>query len=98
MGHHWDEYDTKGAHVQDVDVSSSLKAAREEEERKNLAKKPKMPGDEFEYKVGGVTASTDRNVSGCKADGRRSDRRRVSPRSDINLHRFCTPRTQVEKR
>jgi len=51
VGHHWDEYDTKGAHVQEVDVSSSIKAAREEEERKNLMKKPKMPSDEFEYKV-----------------------------------------------
>ena len=58
MGHHWDEYDTKGAHVQDVDVSSSLKAAREEEERKNMTKKPKMPADEFEYKVRDADAVT----------------------------------------
>ena len=50
VGHHWDEYDTKGADVKDVDVSGDLIRARIERERKELMKKPKAT-DEFEYKV-----------------------------------------------
>lgn len=50
MGHHWDEYDTKGADVVEVDVSADIARARKEQERKELMKKPKAQ-DEFEYKV-----------------------------------------------
>jgi len=50
VGHHWDEYDTKGADVVEVDVSADIARARKEQERKELMKKPKAQ-DEFEYKV-----------------------------------------------
>ncbi|KAK1921362.1 mitotic checkpoint regulator, MAD2B-interacting-domain-containing protein [Papiliotrema laurentii] len=55
VGRHWQEFDSKGADLRDVDVGQSIKKAREEEERRNLMKKPKMPGDEFEYQTIGQT-------------------------------------------
>lgn len=54
VGRHWDEYNTKGAELRDVDVGEGLKAARAEEERKKLMQKPKLSQDEFEYQVSRV--------------------------------------------
>jgi proline-rich protein PRCC len=51
VGRHWEEFNSKGADFIDIDVSKGLEAARVERERRALAVKPKMPGDEVEYKV-----------------------------------------------
>ena len=51
MGRHWEEFNSKGADFIDIDVSKGLEEARVERERRALAVKPKMPGDEVEYKV-----------------------------------------------
>ena len=51
VGHHWDEYDTRGGDIVDVDVNQGLMEARKEEERRESMKKPKM-ADDYEYKVG----------------------------------------------
>jgi hypothetical protein len=51
VGRHWEEFNSKGADFIDIDVSKGLEEARVERERRALAVKPKMPGDEVEYKV-----------------------------------------------
>ena len=51
VGHHWDEYESKGANVLDIDVNEGLKRAREEQERVEKLKRPKVAGEEYEYKV-----------------------------------------------
>ena len=51
VGRHWEEFNSKGADFIDIDVSKGLEEARIERERRALATKPKMPGDEVEYKV-----------------------------------------------
>lgn len=36
----------------DIDVGKGLEDARKEEERRERMKKPKTPGEEYDYKVG----------------------------------------------
>jgi len=52
VGRHWEEFNSKGADFIDIDVSKGLEEARVERERRERAVKPKLPGDEVEYKVG----------------------------------------------
>jgi proline-rich protein PRCC len=54
VGRHWEEFDSKGADFIDIDVSKGLEEARVERERRERAVKPKLPGDEVEYKVCGA--------------------------------------------
>lgn len=54
MGRHWEEFNSKGADFIDIDVSKGLEEARVERERRERAVKPKLPGDEVEYKVRGT--------------------------------------------
>ena len=56
VGRHWEEFNSKGADFIDIYVSKGLEEARIERERKALAVKPKLPGDEVEYKVCGRRA------------------------------------------
>jgi hypothetical protein len=51
VGRHWEEFNSKGADFIDIDVSKGLEEARVERERRERAVKPKLPGDEVEYKV-----------------------------------------------
>ena len=51
VGRHWEEFNSKGADFIDIDVSKGLEEARVEKERRERAVKPKLPGDEVEYKV-----------------------------------------------
>ena len=55
VGHHWDELDDGRGEVVDVDVSAGIREAREQEERKAKMAKPKLPGDEYQYKAIGQT-------------------------------------------
>ncbi len=56
VGKHWDEYDTRGGEIVDIDVGKGLEEARREEERREKLKKPKVAGEEYEYKVGDLTS------------------------------------------
>jgi hypothetical protein len=51
VGRHWEEFNSKGADLIDIDVGKSLEEARAEKERRERMVKPKLPGDEVEYKV-----------------------------------------------
>ncbi|RXK42626.1 hypothetical protein M231_00180 [Tremella mesenterica] len=55
VGRHWDEYDILQDQVVDVDVSEGIRKAREEEERRKLMVKPKLPGNDYDYKAIGQT-------------------------------------------
>lgn len=55
VGRHWKELADGRADVVDVDVGSSLDAARRAEELKAKLVKPKLPSDEFEYEAIGQT-------------------------------------------
>ncbi|ORY27333.1 mitotic checkpoint regulator, MAD2B-interacting-domain-containing protein [Naematelia encephala] len=50
VGRHWDEFNSKGADMVEIDVGKDLEEARKEEERQKRLVKPGMPGDEYEYK------------------------------------------------
>ena len=56
VGKHWDEYDTRGGEIVDVNVGAGLEEARREEERKEKMKRPKAPGEDYEYKVGAASS------------------------------------------
>jgi hypothetical protein len=66
VGRHWEEFNSKGADFIDIDVSKGLEEARVERERRALAVKPKMPGDEVEYKVR-LRRRRVSNLPGCQA-------------------------------
>lgn len=51
VGKHWDEYDTRGGEMVDIDVAAGLEEARKEQERLERMKKPKGAADAYEYKV-----------------------------------------------
>ena len=44
VGKHWDEYDTRGGDMVDIDVAKGLEEAKKEEERTERLKRPKAPG------------------------------------------------------
>ncbi|WVR03141.1 hypothetical protein IAU60_000131 [Kwoniella sp. DSM 27419] len=51
VGKHWDDYES-GQHsdVLEINAIKGVEEARKEEERRQLAKRPKIAGEEFEYK------------------------------------------------
>lgn len=98
VGRHWDEFNVKGAELKDVDVSDGLKAAREEEERKKLMKKPKISQDEFEYQVSVTSRFLHRIRKNVRLTGRRLDRSKGWRRNDTNLHPFYIQLILQEKR
>ncbi|WVQ82929.1 hypothetical protein IAT38_005065 [Cryptococcus sp. DSM 104549] len=55
LGKHWDSFETGqfAGKVLDIDANQGLAEGRAEQERRERSKKPKLPGDEFEYKPQG---------------------------------------------
>ena len=84
----------------DIDVAKGLEEAKKDEERTERLKRPKAPGEEYEYKVSrdvtpGMKSKTSRRHGLLvQADGvviRRLDRRKDWPRNDISSRHCCIP-------
>jgi hypothetical protein len=52
LGKHWDELKGREGEVMEFDPTQGIREAREEEERRSKVIKPRMLGDDHEYKVG----------------------------------------------
>lgn len=97
IGRHWDDFNTKGANFVDVDVGEGLKRGREERERLEMTKKPKLPSDEFEYKVGHHIPSAEVRFANAVSSSL-LDRSKDWQHNDINCPPCSTMRTRRNQR
>jgi hypothetical protein len=101
VGHHWDDYETFGGGEGMVEISANegLEEARRERERQDRMVKPKLPGEDFEYKASSPTHWIKKRKG---ADmlwlHRLLDRSRGWQRNDISCHPCLIALIRNEKR